>query len=119
MPVHTLTKHSEDTSFVDGLPVGFSSFDPDAESGSGSAVDLLDPAAEAEVWNPFGAPVQPLGAKGDDEDYEDEDDDDDDDLWDDDDDDDDDDDFEDDEDDDFDDDDDDPFTLDDDEDDDF
>lgn len=114
MPVHTIQSHMEDSAFVDGMPVGFSTFDPDATTASG--VDLLDLPHESESWSPI---VSPIAAKGDDEDYDDEDDDDDDDLWDDDDDDDDDDDFEDDEEDDFDDDDEDPFTLDDDEDDDF
>ena len=116
MPVHTIESHLEESAFVDGMPVGFSRFDPEATPASG--VDLLDaPAEDAESWLPA---VDPIVAKDDDDDdYDDDDDDDDDDLWDDDDDDDDDDDFEDDEDDDFEDDDDDPFILDDDEDDDF
>ena len=120
MPVHAIANHTEDTAFVDGLPVGFSSFDPDSESGSGSAVDLLDPPAgtQTESWSPLGEPARPLASEDDDDDYADDDDDDDDDIWDDDDEDEDDDDFDDD-DEDEDDDLDDPFTLDDDEDDDF
>lgn len=114
MPVHTLRSQSDDTPFLDGMPVGFSSFEPSA------ATDLLDPPAQGEDedqhgWDRINSPV----AARDEEEDEDFDDDDDDDLWDDDDDDEDDDDFEDDDEDDFDDDDDDPFTLDDDDDDDL
>jgi len=112
MPVHMLRSQSEDTRFIDGLPVGFSSFEPSA------GTDLLDPPAEQEDLPSWAEVVSPVSARDEDED-EDFDDDDDDDLWDDDDDDDDDDDFEEDDDDDFDDDDDDPFTLDDDDDDDL
>ncbi|MFG0291649.1 MAG: hypothetical protein ACIAQF_11160 [Phycisphaerales bacterium JB065] len=115
MPVHTIESHLEESALVDGVPVGFSCFDPDARPASG--VDLLEPPSqESESWFPA---VGPIVAKDDDEDYDDDDDDDDDDLWDDDDEDDDDDDFDDDDEDDFDDEDDDPFILDDDEDDDF
>jgi hypothetical protein len=114
MPVHMLRSQSEDTRFIDGLPVGFSSFEPSA------GTDLLDPPAEQEDMPSWEEIVSPVAARGKDEDEdEDFDDDDDDDLWDDDDDDDDDDDFEEDDEDDFDDDDDDPFTLDDDDDDDL
>jgi hypothetical protein len=98
MPLHTIKPLSEDTAFVDGMPVGFSTFDPEAQAAS--AIDLLDPPAETDhPWLPIAEPV----AAKDEEDYDDDDDDD----------------FEDDEDDDLDDDDEDPFILDDDEDDDF
>ncbi|MFU8828561.1 MAG: hypothetical protein ACNA8P_03905 [Phycisphaerales bacterium] len=108
MPVHMISSQADDTSFVDGLPVGFSAFEPE------SGVDLLDPPATEDQpsWSEIATPL----AARDEEDYDDEDDDDDDDIWDDDDDDDDDDDLEDDDEDDFDDDDDDPLTFDDDDD---
>lgn len=111
MPVHTIRSQSDDTRFVDGLPVGFSAFEPEAETGTG--VELLDPETEdLPTWSEI---VSPVAARDEEED-EDYDDDDDDDLWDDDDDDDDDDDFEDEEEEDFDDDDEDPLTFDDDDD---
>jgi len=116
MPVHTLRSQSDDTPFVDGMPVGFSSFEPSA------GTDLLDlPADEhdRQGWGRFADPLAPRAAAREEEEDEEFDDDDDDDLWDDDDDDDEDDDFEEDDEDDFDDDDEDPFTLDDDDDDDL